>query len=408
MVIKNPVLNEIIQVIENGDNWRAEKVGNKTFKKIQEKLYKKDNSQKEICNRILVEWEGKKYVKVDWYTYPTYVGQNGFKFSLKDKNVFYEIAGIKPKEQRIIEYSEWVSQKLLETRKNWIQNYYERMLKDLEKGTISKDLEKEYEAIYQTENAELFQCLDELNLLDELTYVRVFSKKVFHNSKKFEKMYKKKIISRMNEWGEGGFYKETPEKDILRLMNLDDYSTTLSVKGALRVKLKGEEIDYGKFLYGCDITTKMLEEMELLEEQKIKKVITVENKANFVSMPMEEETLIIFTHGFLAPLECKVLKEIESVLSEEASYYHAGDLDLGGIRIFNFIKNKIFPRLEPMNMDVETYEKYLTYGETPDVQDKDDYWKKIEKEKSEPFEELIDKILEWKLIIEQEAFLIKN
>ncbi len=407
MVIENPVLNEIIQIIEKGSNWRTEKTGNKSFTNIQ-KIYKENNSQKAICNSILTEWGEKKYVKVDWHTYGKEVGDKGFVFSLKNKNLFYEMAGIKPKEQRITEYSQWANQKLLEARKGWIQSYYVRMLQDLEKGIIRKDLEKEYESIYQTGNAELFQCLDELNLLDELTYVRVFSKKVFNNSKKFEKIYKKKITSRMNEWGEEGFYKETPEKDILRLMNLDDYSTTLSVKGALRVKLRDEEIDYGKFLYGCDITTKMLEEMEILEGQEIKKVVTVENKANFVSMPMEKETLIIFTHGFLAPLECKVLKELESVLPEETSYYHTGDLDLGGIRIFNFIKNKIFPGLKPMNMDGATYVKYLTYGEIPEVKDIDDYWKKIEKEKREPFDELIDMLLEKKLIIEQEAFLIKN
>lgn len=405
MKIENPVLNEIIQIIETNDNWRSEKSGNKGFGNFQ-KIYKKDNSEMRNCVEEVIRLQENNYIEVEWYqdkVEPTHM-----KFSLEKKNLFYEMAGITPKEQRIAEYSRWVQQKLSEARKGWIRNYYEKILKSLEKGKISKDLEENYEPIYQTENAELFQCLDELNLLDELTYVRVFSKKVFHNSKKFEKTYKKKIISRMNEWGEEGFFKETPEKDILRLMNLDDYSTTLSVKGALCVKINGEEINYSKFSYGCDINTKMLEEMEILKEQKIKKVITVENKANFVSMPMEEETLIIFTHGFLAPLECKVLKELEAILPEETKYYHTGDLDLGGIRIFKFIKNSIFSKLEPMNMDAAIYEKYLSYGEVLDAKVANDYWKKVEKEKCEPFVELIDKMLENKLIIEQEAFLIKE
>lgn len=188
-------------------------------------------------------------------------------------------------------------------------------------------------------------------------------------------------------------------------MNLDDYSTTLSVKGSLRVQLNGKEIDYNIFEYGCDINTKMLEEMEVLEEQKIEKVISVENKANFVSMPIEKNTLIIFTHGFLTPLECSVLRELEAVLPEGTKYYHTGDLDLGGIQIFKFIKNKVFPKLEPLNMDVETYEKYLLYGEKPEA--KDNYWKKIENEKSSPFEELVEKMLEKRLVIEQEAFLVR-
>ena len=401
MVIENPILNEIIQIIERGDNWRAEKVGNKTFDDFQ-KIYKKDNSEKKRCVEKLVHMQENNYIDVKWYQ--DKVEPMHMKFSLEKKNLFYEMAGIIPKEQRIAEYTTWLQSKLAETVKGWIQSYYERMLRALEKGTISKDLEKDYDAIYETENAELFQCLDELNLLDELTYVRVFSKKVFHNSKKFERMYKKKIISRMTEWGEEGFFKETPEKDVLRLMNLDDYSTTLSVKGPLRVKLEGKEIDYGHFLYGCDINTKMLEEMKIVKEQKIKKIITVENKANFVSMPMEEDTLIIFTHGFLSPLECKVLRELEAVLSKETKYYHTGDLDLGGMRIFKFIQNKVFPAIEPMNMDGVTYEKYLKYGE---INEEKSYWEAVKREKCEPFEELVDKMLENRLVIEQEAFLIK-
>lgn len=405
MVIENLVLNEIIKIIETGNNWREEKGGNKTFDDFQ-KIYKKDNSEKKSCVEELIHLQEESYITVKWYqdkVEPMYM-----KFSLEKKNLFYEMTGIKPKAQRIAEYSEWVQQKLEKAQKGWIRNYYERVLRDLEKGTIHRDFEKDYESIYQTENSGLFQCLDELNLLDELTYKRVFSKKVFHNSKTFENEYEKKVISRMNEWGEEGFFKETPDKDILRLMNLDDYSTTLSVKGSFKVRLAGTEIDYGDFFYGCDINTKTLEEMEVLPEQEIKKIITVENKANFISMPVEEDTLIIFTHGFLAPLECKVLKKLESVLAENTEYYHTGDLDLGGIRIFKFIKNKVFPKLKPMNMDVATYEKYLSYSEIPDVKKKDDYWEKLEKEKCEPFEELIDALLKKRLIIEQEAFLIKQ
>ncbi|MBU5472570.1 Wadjet anti-phage system protein JetD domain-containing protein [Roseburia sp. MSJ-14] len=406
MVIENPVLKEMLQIIEKNDNWREEKTGNKSFKDIQ-KIYGKHNEQKELCNKILKEWQEKGYVNVDWHTYPKEVGRKGFQFSLKKKNFFYEMAGVVPKEQRIAKYTEWVRGRMSEASKGWTFNYYKKILENLESGKISTDLEKDYEPIYQTENKELFQCIDELNRLDVLTYKRVFSKKVFNNSKKFEKQYEKKIISKAKEWGEEGFFQETHNKDILRLMNLDDYSTNLSVKGTLRIRLNGKEIDYGAFIFGCDITTKTLEEMEILNEQDIEKVITVENKANFVSMPMEEKTLIIFTHGYMSPLECRVLQSLESVLGEKTKYYHTGDLDLGGIQIFRFIKKNVFSKLEPLNMNGTIYKQYVQYGEKPDVKNQNDYWMKLEKERSEPFEKLVDAILEKKLVIEQEAFLIR-
>ncbi len=102
------------------------------------------------------------------------------------------MAGIVPKEQRVDEYIQWVRKKLLEASKGWIADYYKKILENLESGKISIDLERDYEPIYQTENKELFHCIDELNLLETLTYKRVFSKKVFHNSKKFENEYEKK------------------------------------------------------------------------------------------------------------------------------------------------------------------------------------------------------------------------
>lgn len=407
MVIENPVLKEIIRIIENGNNWREEKTGNKSFKDIQ-KIYGKHNEQKKLCNKILKEWHEKEYVKVDWHTYGEEVGDDGFQFSLKKKNFFYAMAGIVPKEQRITEYTEWARGKLLESSKGWIFSYYKKILENLEGGTISTDLERAYEPIYQMENKGLFHCMDELNHLETLTYKRVFSKKVFNNSKKFEKQYEKDIISRAKQWGEEGFFQETHDKDILRLLNLDDYSTNLSVKGTLRIKLNGKEIDYGTFIFGCDITTKTLEEMEILNEQNIEKVITVENKANFVSMPMEEKTLFIFTHGYMSPIECRVLRNLESVLGENTRYYHTGDLDLGGIQIFRFIKKNVFPKLEPLNMNATIYKQYVQYGEKPDIKNQNDYWLKLGKERSEPFEELVDVILEKKIVIEQEAFLINT
>lgn len=191
MEVENPVLNEIIRIIEKGNNWRKEEVGNKSFKDIQ-KIYKKDNSEKKNCNEILVKWEKSNYVKVDWYAYKTDIGKEGFSFSLKNKNLFYEMAEITPKAQRIAEYRAWIQAKIVDTQKGWILNYYESLLENLKQGKIPEFLEKDYEPVYQTENKELIRCMDELNLLDELTYKRIFSKKVFKNSKNLKKNMRKR------------------------------------------------------------------------------------------------------------------------------------------------------------------------------------------------------------------------
>ena len=41
---------------------------------------------------------------------------------------------------------------------------------------------------------------------------------------------------------------------------------------------------------------------------------------------------------------------------------HSGDLDYGGILIYRYIKQKIFPDLMPFQMDGEIYHKYEKYA----------------------------------------------
>lgn len=50
------------------------------------------------------------------------------------------------------------------------------------------------------------------------------------------------------------------------------------------------------------------------------------------------------------------------MLPKGTQYFHSGDLDYGGIRIYSYIKQKIFPGVEPCHMDTETYWKYETYA----------------------------------------------
>nr|WP_303038132.1 Wadjet anti-phage system protein JetD domain-containing protein [Enterocloster clostridioformis] len=45
------------------------------------------------------------------------------------------------------------------------------------------------------------------------------------------------------------------------------------------------------------------------------------------------------------------------------TYLHTGDLDYGGVKIFQYIKKSIFPNLQPYLMDTQTHEQYKAYGE---------------------------------------------
>ena len=123
-----------------------------------------------------------------------------------------------------------------------------------------------------------------------------------------------------------------------------------------------------------------------------------------MSMTFEEGTLILFSHGYFTPRERDFLKRLYQVLEgKNVEYYHTGDLDYGGVKIFQYIKKDIFPPLKPLWMDIETFEKYKSEGEPIEKSKLD----KLRKVKEPLLQELIDKICEEELVIEQESLLIK-
>lgn len=78
-------------------------------------------------------------------------------------------------------------------------------------------------------------------------------------------------------------------------------------------------------------------------------------------------------------------------------------MDYGGIRIFQFIKNTIFPKIVPYRMGVEEFHRALEAGVgiplNPDTREK------LEHMEAGVLSDLKEKILEINLTIEQELLL---
>ena len=84
-------------------------------------------------------------------------------------------------------------------------------------------------------------------------------------------------------------------------------------------------------------------------------------------------------------------------------YFHWGDMDLGGIRIFQFNRQNIFPELKPYQMDKKTFSQALESGAGIPLDDK----KRAVLEKMDAglLQELKESILESGMEIEQEILL---
>lgn len=94
------------------------------------------------------------------------------------------------------------------------------------------------------------------------------------------------------------------------------------------------------------------------------------------------------------------MKKITEIADEGIQYYHWGDMDYGGIRIFQFNKAKVFPQLMPYRMDREAYQNAVDAGAGAPI--KQDKRKKLENMDAGELKELKNCILEKGLEIEQE------
>lgn len=224
-----------------------------------------------------------------------------------------------------------------------------------------------------------FKCFLGIDRLEGSVYKRVFSKQHLGGSKVFEEKMQKYVASVARKYYDI-IDDNMTESEILAQIYLDHYGDELSLKGDLLVKINDHVIDLSLYPYG-----------------------TVLNK-----LPYEKGTLVLFSHGYFSPGERRVLAELVSVLSEdEVRFYHTGDLDYGGIRIFEFIRNQIFPRLKPLNMNVETWEKYSRYGYglEPSKQEKLKAMLDEGKIQEQDLQKLAQVIYNTGIGIEQESFL---
>jgi hypothetical protein len=309
--------------------------------------------------------------------------------------IFYIKTERIPKYQLIKQKEDLITTYYNKLKSPWIRKYTEQeLLPKLNKGAGNK----EYEELQK-----LLQCFLGLDQLEAPIFKRIFSKRYLNNSKTFEKELQDRIIRIARKYCDDIEAEDAmDDSEVLSQLYIEEYAQELSVKGSLKIEIMGKRIDTGIFPFGTVLNTQTMKNAVILDHPRITKVITIENKANYIMEPFEEGTLIIFSHGFFSPLEREFLKQLRDKLSgQKIAYLHCGDMDYGGIRIFQYIRSCIFPELQPYRMDIDTFEQYKAYGEPIEKGPLE----KLKHLKEPLLQTLIDRIIETGLVIEQEAYL---
>jgi Uncharacterized protein conserved in bacteria C-term(DUF2220) len=72
-------------------------------------------------------------------------------------------------------------------------------------------------------------------------------------------------------------------------------------------------------------------------------LLTIENYASFNRYVREvrDNTLVIYTGGFPSVAAVELLKKLLAMIDSEVPFFHWGDIDAGGLRIFRYLEETL-------------------------------------------------------------------
>ena len=282
-----------------------------------------------------------------------------------------------------------------EAKGTFLEPYSDALLQRLEAG---QDVKKP-----DMEDGDFFHCLNRAAVIESPVWRRQFSSEVLHDSKLFEKKYQDKVVTVLEKYSPLSEEGMTAD-DILRVHGIKTYSQTLEWKGPLIYRIgNGSPVDSSVNIFGTVINAQTLEQAVPAAAPGIRRILLIENKANYESMDFRADTLYIYCHGFFSPKELKFLGTLTEIAGENTEYLHWGDMDLGGIRIFLYNQRKLFPGLKPYRMDEAEYKAAVEGG--AGIPLKKEKKEKLQKLDAGCLEKLKRLILENEMEIEQESLL---
>ncbi len=276
-----------------------------------------------------------------------------------------------PRERQLSQMELTESWKSRVAQADWLIPYYDHILERLNSGKLVKD-------VPGLEDPLFFLFLNKTAEERKPLYRRAFSAQVctiwngiaqtkqseskITPTKRFEKIYQSAVLSVLKQYSP--LYEEgMSDEELLIAHGILTYAQTLEFKGAVSYRIDdGPAISTAAQIYGTMFNKQTLENAVPISIMGIRQIMTIENKANYEKMQFRPDTLYIFCHGFFSPPERKFLSRVVALAGTDTEYFHWGDMDYGGIRIFKFLQKNLFPKLKPWKMDVTDYKMALQMG----------------------------------------------
>ncbi len=139
----------------------------------------------------------------------------------------------------------------------------------------------------------------------------------------------------------GGLLRRNPDwsqweddTDLFRVLGLEKFPPTLLLRGPLALDYGGHDWELGPLKPYVGLSPDAVNQIR--PTAAVPYLLTIENLASFQRQAREvqDEGIILYTAGFPAPALVRFLGLLDECLPADCPFYHWGDRDLGGLRIY--------------------------------------------------------------------------
>ena len=364
--IQEVVLNKLLDKYEKSKTFIGTNQINQNFGKKISEIFSKYNDDAEydlFCdiNDALHKLETLQYISI--------IYERGDIINMVSLNVanlgeIYEFVGREPKKDE----NDWLLDTMLSFEIKLNNNSRLKLLGEyfkVQREKISKNQKVEYYDSEKTDYVDLLTLVYELLTNESEIFVRDLSIRLFHDSKKVEKL-EPKAKALLYQYGD-----YLDKESVFEECNVLKTPTYVCVKGKAVLMLAGQTVDLSKFMGDIALSTESLKELESVKVIG-KRVVTVENLTSFHNYGVakqESEDFVIYLGGFHNRAKREFLIKLYEQ-NKDKEYRHFGDIDAGGFYILEHLKRKTGIPFVSLNMDRDILEKYMEYTKKLTVNDR--------------------------------------
>lgn len=317
-----------------------------------------DYAKREAINAALLELEAEGVVALAWPKHRERTEVTRVYLELGALDRAYELAGLTPKASKLSSMRT-ILDPLLAHPWGWVADWAQSTDAALS-ARKAAGLDLDAPDLY----CSLARVLLALPSLTESTPRRVFSQRVLGDSKEFEQRVEKVLLQVLRAHGPAEY--ETDE-EYLDSVNLVVHPKLTLLAGELEFTLNGIATSLVNFPGGLGLAHQSIKALSITA-LSTKPMLTVENLTTYYQVTQHQQSrwgLVVYTGGFPHSGTKQLLAKLAVALISKtpaAEVYHWGDIDYGGIRIFQHLKETFFPSLRPYLMDVAAYREYADRG----------------------------------------------